>query len=67
VHQTIAFGVPYTEISNLAEKDGANLIVIGQIGRHGPRRLMMGSVTERVIELAPCPVLVVKPKECTLV
>jgi nucleotide-binding universal stress UspA family protein len=66
VNQTVTFGVPYTEIANLAEKEHANLIVIGQIGRHGPRRLMMGSVTERVIELAPCPVLVVKPGECAL-
>jgi nucleotide-binding universal stress UspA family protein len=67
VHQTISFGVPYTEIADLAKREGASLIVIGQIGRHGPRRLMMGSVTERVIELAPCPVMVVKPSECSLV
>ena len=62
VRQAIRFGVPYAEISGLAREDSANLIVIGQVGRHGPRRLMMGSVTERVIELAPCAVLVVKPE-----
>lgn len=62
VKQAIRSGVPYAEISGLAQEDGADLIVIGQVGRHGPRRLMMGSVTERVIELAPCPVLVVKPE-----
>jgi nucleotide-binding universal stress UspA family protein len=62
VKQTIRSGIPYAEISGLAQEDDANLIVIGQVGRHGPRRLMMGSVTERVIELAPCPVLVVKPE-----
>lgn len=62
VNHTVRFGVPYAEISRLAQEDSANLIVIGQVGRHGPRRLMMGSVTERVIELAPCPVLVVKPE-----
>jgi nucleotide-binding universal stress UspA family protein len=60
VNQNIRFGVPYVEISGLAQEDSANLIVMGQVGRHGPRRLMMGSVTERVIECAPCPVLVVK-------
>lgn len=60
--QTIRLGVPYAEISELAKEERADLIVIGQVGRHGPRRLMMGSVTERVIELAPCPVLVVKPE-----
>jgi len=62
VNQIIRSGVPYAEISGLVQEDGADLIVIGQVGRHGPRRLMMGSVTERVIELAPCPVLVVKPE-----
>jgi nucleotide-binding universal stress UspA family protein len=60
--QTVRHGVPYTDISELAKEQRADLIVIGQVGRHGPRRLMMGSVTERVIELAPCPVLVVKPE-----
>ena len=62
VKQAVRFGVPYAEISRLAREDSANLIVVGQVGRHGPRRLMMGSVTERVIEMAPCPVLVVKPE-----
>jgi len=60
--QAIRFGIPYAEIADLAREDNADLIVMGQVGRHGPRRLMMGSVTERVIELAPCPVLVVKPE-----
>jgi nucleotide-binding universal stress UspA family protein len=60
--QTIRCGVPYAEISDLVREDGADLIVMGQVGAHRPRRLMMGSVTERVIELAPCPVLVVKPE-----
>jgi len=62
VNETVRFGVPYAEISRLAEEDSVNLIVMGQVGRHGPRRFMMGSVTERVIELASCPVLVVKPE-----
>lgn len=62
VEWAIHFGIPYIEISELAQGNRVDLIVIGQVGRHGPRRLMMGSVTERVIELAPCPVLVVKPK-----
>jgi nucleotide-binding universal stress UspA family protein len=62
VTQTIRFGVPYAEISGLVQENSADLIVMGQVGRHGPLRLMMGSVTERVIELASCPVLVVKPE-----
>jgi nucleotide-binding universal stress UspA family protein len=62
VNQTICLGVPYAEIARLAREDSADLIVMGQVGGHGARRLMMGSVTQRVIELAPCPVLVVKPE-----
>jgi nucleotide-binding universal stress UspA family protein len=47
-------------IIEMAQKDGINLIVLGSHGRTGLKRLLMGSVTERVIAHAPCPVLVVK-------
>jgi nucleotide-binding universal stress UspA family protein len=52
--------VPFSEITNLAREQGVGLIVIGQMAGRGPRRILIGSVTERVIEHAPCPVLVVK-------
>ncbi len=55
-------GVPYREISLAAKEISADLIVIGTHGRTGLDRLMMGSVAERVIRGAPCPVLLVKPK-----
>ena len=47
-------------ITNLAKEQTADMIVIGSHGRTGLRRLLMGSVAERVIGYAPCPVLVVK-------
>jgi len=53
-------GTPYKAIVGLAAKEKANLIVMGSHGRTGLTRLLMGSVTERVIGHAPCPVLVVK-------
>jgi nucleotide-binding universal stress UspA family protein len=59
-NQVIRHGVPYKEIAALAREQGVDLIVIGQVGSRGPRRILIGSVTERVIEHAPCPVLVVK-------
>lgn len=59
-NQVIRHGVPYREITNLAREQGVDLIVVGQVGSRGPRRILIGSVTERVIEHAPCPVLVVK-------
>ncbi len=53
-------GYPARTIVAEAQKHGVNLIVMGSHGRTGLSRLLMGSVTERVIGLAPCPVLVVK-------
>jgi nucleotide-binding universal stress UspA family protein len=47
-------------ITNLAKEQNANMIVIGSHGRTGLRRLLMGSVAEKVIGHASCPVLVVK-------
>jgi nucleotide-binding universal stress UspA family protein len=60
VDGVIRYGVPYLEITRLAEERGVDLIVIAQVGHRGPPRILVGSVTERVIEYAPCPVLVVK-------
>jgi nucleotide-binding universal stress UspA family protein len=60
VSRLIQHGTPYGEIDSLAREQDIDLIVIGQVGHRGPRRILIGSVTERVIEYAPCPVLVVK-------
>jgi nucleotide-binding universal stress UspA family protein len=43
-----------------AREQRAGLIVTGSHGRTGLRRLLMGSVAEKVIGYAPCPVLIVK-------
>lgn len=53
-------GMPAREIANLAEKLEADLIVMPSHGRHGLERLFLGSVTERVLRLAKCPVLVLR-------
>jgi nucleotide-binding universal stress UspA family protein len=58
--QTIRYGMPYVEIEKLAREIKVDLIIIGQISHSGPRRMLIGSVTQRVIENAPCPVLIVK-------
>lgn len=47
-------------LTKLANDQKADMIVIGSHGRTGLRRLLMGSVAEKVIGYAPCPVLVVK-------
>ncbi len=50
----------FEAITNLAKEQKADMIIIGSHGRTGLRRLLMGSVAEKVIGYAPCPVLVVK-------
>lgn len=51
------------QIAGLAGEIGADLLVVGTHGRQGLRRLLIGSVAERVVRLAPCAVLVVRPKD----
>jgi len=53
-------GESYKVITDLSKEYNSNVIVMGSHGRTGIRRLLMGSVTEKVIGYAPCPVLVVK-------
>ena len=63
LEQHVRTGRAYREISELASKVGAQLIVIATHGRTGLRRLMLGSTAERVVRHAPCPVLVVRERE----
>jgi nucleotide-binding universal stress UspA family protein len=53
-------GVAYREIVALATDERADLIVVGTRGRGGMDRALLGSVADRVIRLAPCPVLTVR-------
>jgi len=55
-------GQPDQAIIMFAQAKKVNLIILGSHGRTGLRKLLMGSVAERVIGQAPCPVLVVKKK-----
>jgi len=53
-------GNPGTEIVRYAEKIEADLVVMPSKGRTGMRRLTLGSVAERVLRYAPCPVLLLR-------
>ncbi len=55
-------GMPDEIILQEAARHQADLIVMGKIGRKGHRRSLVGSVTERVLEAAELPVLVVSPR-----
>lgn len=50
------------EIAQLAADLEADLVVVGTHGRRGISRLLLGSSAEATVRLAPCPVLVVRPK-----
>ena len=56
----LAEGIPNEVIVDYADRHGIDLIVIGRIGTRGPRRILIGSVTERILEAAHCHVLVVR-------
>lgn len=59
-HQRV--DVPSEEITRLAAELEADMIVVGTHGRRGLSRLLLGSVAEGTVRLAPCQVLVVRPK-----
>ncbi|MFN2425347.1 MAG: universal stress protein [Candidatus Binatia bacterium] len=61
VRVVIRSGVTHEVICKAAADAGANLIVMSTHGRKGVGRVILGSVTERVLREAPCPVLVVRP------
>jgi universal stress protein A len=56
----VHFGVVYEVIADLARESGADMIVIATHGRTGLAHMIIGSVAERVIHNAACPVLVVR-------
>ena len=56
---TVAYGLPASAIVRYAEEHAIDLIVVGTHGRTGISRALTGSVAERVVRSAPCPVLTV--------
>jgi nucleotide-binding universal stress UspA family protein len=54
-------GVPHEEIVAACAAESPDILAMGTHGRSGLDRLLMGSVAERVVRTAPCPVLTVRP------
>ena len=54
---------PAEAIVQYAKEHNVDLIVMGTHGRHGFTHVFMGSVAERVVRMAPCPVLTVRHPE----
>ena len=54
-------GTPFVEIIKFAREAEIDLIVLGTHGRTGLSHMLMGSVAEKVVRKAPCPVLTIRP------
>jgi nucleotide-binding universal stress UspA family protein len=59
-------GAPAPAIAQLASDVEADLVVVGTHGRRGAKRLLLGSVAEGTVRLAPCAVLVVRPPDTSV-
>ena len=60
VESSLSVGLPATRILDVAAKTGATQIVMGSQGRTGLAHLLLGSKAERVAQLSPIPVTIVK-------
>lgn len=63
VQPIVREGTPAEEIINLAKEKDIDLIVMGTHGRGWLAHVLLGSVTEKVVRKAPCPVLTVRHPE----
>jgi nucleotide-binding universal stress UspA family protein len=61
VETSLRGGNPAREILAVADEQGCDLVVLGTHGRGGVEHLLLGSVTEKVVRKASCPVMVVPP------
>jgi nucleotide-binding universal stress UspA family protein len=59
MRKVVDSGQAYGTIVERAENEQIDLIVISSHGRSGLSRMLIGSVTDKVLRMAPCPVLVV--------
>ncbi len=59
----LGIGDPATQITELAAELQADLLVVGTHGRGGLRKLVLGSVADKVVRMAHAPVLIVRPKD----
>jgi len=59
VRYSVEFGTPHKNIVEKAAAEGVDMIVMSTHGRTGVEHLILGSIAEKVVARAPCPVLIV--------
>ncbi|MGP8080279.1 MAG: universal stress protein [Dehalococcoidales bacterium] len=62
----VVFGLASESLTDYAEKNGVDLIVIATHGRSGIREWFWGSVAERVLKTSKIPILMVRPDGCSI-
>ena len=63
IKTAVRYGNPFREIVQAANENNIDLIIIGTHGRTGLPHLLVGGTAERIVRLAPCPVMVVRERE----
>jgi len=62
VKRVIKTGVIFVEIIDYIKEENIDLVVMGTHGRSGIEQILIGSVAEKIVRKAPCPVLTIRPK-----
>ena len=65
VAHRVIVGAPHQQILEAAAAEQIDLIVMATHGRTGLSHLVMGSVAEKIVRTAPCPVLTIRPTAVT--
>ncbi len=60
VEISVVTGAPHVEVVRFAKKENMDLIALATHGRTGLSHALIGSVAEKVVQMAPCPVLTIK-------
>lgn len=63
VRSEVVVGYAAEEVIALAEREKADLIIMGTHGRTGIDRILFGSVAEKIVKTSPVPVLTVRPSD----
>jgi nucleotide-binding universal stress UspA family protein len=62
VKRAIKTGVTFMEIIDYIKTEHIDLVIMGTHGRSGIEHILIGSVAEKIVRKAPCPVLTIRPK-----
>ncbi len=62
VRKAVRTGVTFMEIIDYIKTENIDLVVMGTHGRSGIEHILIGSVAEKIVRKAPCPVMTIRPK-----